>query len=125
LARRRPYDDRVGRRDLLQARRKVGRDSGSRGLLRGAFADDVADNDGARGNSNTHARWSRLPLWRSYGMHRIDDAHPRIDRSFGIVLVTARPAKIREHAVAHVPGDEPLVTNDDRRAGILIGADEV
>ncbi len=58
-------------------------------------------------------RWLQLP-------HCVDGREPRSHRSLGLILVSARIAKVSEHAIAHVLGNVSFESRDRTRHRTLI-----
>jgi hypothetical protein len=99
--------------DSLQTRRKVWRLADDAALLRASCVDQIADNDHAGGNAN--ARLQRDA--RCQPCHRRDQVQPGSYRSFGIVLMRLRIAKIDQYTVALILRYEAA-----RSANVLGGA---
>src|SRR5262249_6764710 len=91
----------------LKARGEVWRLADHRLLLRGTFADQVTHHHLPGGDADAasdHSTWRRALLCA-----RLDHGQTRPDRPRGLVLMRAGPAKIDEHAIAHVLGDEAVI----------------
>ena len=117
----RPDHHRPRLRQRLQPRREVRRLADHRLLLRRALADQVADHDQTGGDPDPHLQ-PRIGRGVETG-HRLDQRQTGPHRPLGIVLVGARIAEIGEHPVAHVLGDKPAATLDDRGGAAVIAAD--
>ena len=109
-ARRDHHRARLGQR--LQPRREVGRLADHRLFLRGALADQIADDHQSGGDADPHLQWRRREGVEPG--HLLHQLQRRAHRALGIVLVGPRIAEIGEHAVAHVFRDKPAGAPDDR-----------
>jgi hypothetical protein len=116
-------DKLVGLGDALQAGGQIGGLTDDRGLLRGAGADQIADDHHAGGDPDP--RRQRRSVRRLGLFDGLDDREARAHRTLGIVFAGARPAEIAQHAVAHELGDEPLEPADHAGDGVLIAGDDV
>ena len=112
---------RLGER--LQSRRQIWRFADDRLFLRRTLADEIADHDNACGDADADLQSRprpRVELREGGG-----DVEAGPDRAFGVFLMGARKAEIRQHAVAHEFGDEAVIARDRARTGILIGANDL
>jgi hypothetical protein len=117
--------DRAGRRPCLQTRRQVRRLTDHTAFLGFPRADEIANHDQAGANADSYLE--RLNVAQL--SNRLDERQSALHRALGVVFVRLRIAKIDEHAIAHVPGDEPakpadrlcdaLVIRSDHRAEIF------
>jgi len=112
---------RAGLGQSLQARGQVRRLADHRLLLRGAFANQVADHDEPGGDADPNLQ----RVGGGDAAHRLDHREAGPHRALGIVFVGARKAEINEHTVAHVFGDEPVEAAHRRRNAAVIGADHL
>ena len=106
------------RRERLQSCREVWCVADNRLLLSYARADHLADHD-QTGRDADPGR-ERLTGERLQSCQRMDDREPGPDRSLGLVLVRPRPAEVRQHAIAHVLGDETVEARDHLDHALLI-----
>jgi hypothetical protein len=109
------------RRQCLQPRREVRCLADHRLLLRGTFADQIADNYQTGGDPDPHRQ--RRPRRSVEVGRRLEQCQPGPHRPLGVVLVGPLIAEIGEHPVAHVLGDKPTGALDDRGDALVIGAD--
>jgi hypothetical protein len=72
-------------------------------LLRGAGADQIADDHEPGGEPDADRQWFR----RFYLADPLDESEPGPHRSLGVFLVRLRIAEIDQHAIAHILGDKP------------------
>jgi hypothetical protein len=124
---------RAGLGQSLQPGGQVRRLADHRLLLRRTFAEQVADHHQAGGDADAHLELvpGRPPAQGGRsgdGGHveppdRGDDVEAGADGALGIVLVGAGKAKINQHAVAHVFGDETVEAANRRRDTLVISAD--
>ena len=105
------YDHRAGLGEPLQPRRQVRRLSCDASLLRLARADKIADDHQPGGDSN--ARVERLASGCVELSDAFDQRQAGPDRTFGVIFVGLRIAKVDEHAVAHEFGDVAATCADD------------
>ena len=105
----------------LQPRREVRRLADHRLFLRGALADQIADDHQPGGDADPHLQWRRRGGVEPG--HRLDQRQPGPHRALGIVLVGPRIAEIGEHAVAHILRDKPAGAFDNRGATSVVDAD--
>jgi hypothetical protein len=120
--RRRRQDDAPGLGETLQPRGQIGRVADHGLFLRRPLADDVADDDEARGDAD--ARGELFPRAGLESCNDFGDFEPRVHRPRGVVLVRAREAEVGQNAVAHEFGDEAVIARDDARDRVLIGAND-
>ena len=94
----------VGRRHFLHACRQVWRLADDTAFLRGAFPNQVADDDQPAGDTDADGEspGRRVELGDPLGKRQAG-AH----RPLRVVLVRRRIAEIQQHAVAHVFRDKP------------------
>src|SRR5271157_3093661 len=110
-------------RDALQTSNEIGSVADYGLFLRRALADDLTDYDKAGRNADPHGEL--FACERPKVRHRVGDFQARMDRPRGVVLVRVWETEIGENAVAHKFGDEAVISRDDARTSVLIGADDV
>ena len=116
-------DQLVRLRQSLQPRREVGGFADNRCLLRGAAADEVANDHHAGGHPHPARQGHTVrPGSRSYAG---DDRQSGANGPFSIILVGARPAEIAQHAVAHELGGKPFMAGDHPRHAILVAGNHL
>jgi hypothetical protein len=81
----------------------------------------VPDHDEPGGDPDP--RLQRQPGRRVEPGYRLNERQPGPHRALGVVLVGPRISEIGEHAVAHVFGDKPAGTLDDRGSAAVAGTD--
>ena len=109
--------------DALKPRRKIGGLAHHRMLTGGAFTEQVAGDDDARRDADSHREI--FDTQRSHGGEGANGRKRRAHAALRVVLVRQRKAEMREHAIAQVLGDVAVVARhcaDDR---ILVFADHV
>ena len=121
LARALTDQHRTGLGHRLQTRGKVRCLTNDRLLLRGAFADQIAHDDGAGGDANANMQLGAdIRLQARDGF---DQRQPCARRLFGIILMRLGIAEIGEDAVPHVSSDHALVAADNLLDAGVIGPD--
>ena len=105
--------------ERLQPGGEIGRVADDGLLLRGAAADDLADDDEAGGDADPRGERAVADA-----PHRGDDLEPGAGGALGAVLVRLGIAEISEHAVAHELGEETVEARDDAGAGVLVLPDQ-
>src|SRR5208337_5244233 len=122
-ARRRGHHDAARLRDALQTSSQIGRVADYGLFLRRALPHEIADHDEAGRDADPHGEL--FARERPKARHRVGDFQARMDRPCGVVLVGVWETEIGENAVAHEFGDEAVISRDDARTSVLIGADDV
>jgi hypothetical protein len=89
--------------------------------LRGARADQIANDDEASGDAEPHVQ----RLLCGEPADRVDDREPGASRALGVILVRLGVAEINQHAVAHVLGDKTAKAADGVGRAAMIGADDL
>src|SRR6516162_5670854 len=98
---------RVGER--LQPRGKIWRLADDRLLSGGPRSDQIADH--REPGSKADADFQQLGCFKS--AYYLDHGEAGPHRALRIILMRSRVAEIGEHAIAHIPGDEPIELVDD------------
>ncbi|MGY3035665.1 hypothetical protein ACVIIV_004835 [Bradyrhizobium sp. USDA 4354] len=88
-------------------------------VARGAFADQLTDNDGA--GRDADAGRQHLTMRRCQVLYRRDRGEAGPHGAFGLIFVGAWIAKIGQDTVAHVLRDVPFEPSDRARHRALIG----
>ena len=114
--------DRVGRRQRLEARGEIGRLAYDLGLARFTRSGAVPDDDEAR--SDSCANFEGLTIRPPCVSDALDDRQGGANRLSGIVFVGQRVAEIRQHAVAHELGKEAVEPGYRAGADVLISPDQ-
>ena len=91
--------------------------------MRRALSDKVADYDDPGGDADADLEIFIRPRFELCNDGRDVEAGP--DRTLGVLLVSARKAKIGQHAIAHEFGDEAVIACDSARTGVLIDANDL
>ena len=107
------HDDGIRLPERLKTSRQIGRlaDGGDRRApfrrfarrSRGRVLEQVSDDDAAGSDADAHLDW------RQRSVVLLDDVERSAYRSFGGVLLSVRVAKVCDHAVADVLGDQAVV----------------
>lgn len=116
-------DDRVRFGQRLQARRQVGRLADHGLLLGGARADEIADHDETGGDADANLQGNArggLQLRR-----RLHKRKPGMHGALGVMLMGSRIAKISQHPVAHIFGDETASLRDEIGAAVVVCANDL
>ncbi len=108
--------------ERLQPRGEIGRLTDDRLLLRGALADQIADDHQPGGDSDPRLEIGGL---NNEATHSVDRAQCGPDRSFSVVLMGAWIAEIDENTIAHILGDETIEPGNDFSDRAVIGADDL
>src|SRR5271169_2961611 len=90
-------------------------------FLRGAGADQIADDDEAAGDADPHVQ----RLLCGEPADRLDDREPGTSRALGIVLMRLGIAEINQDAVAHTLGDKTAKAADGVGDAAMVGADDL
>ncbi len=94
----------------LQTRREVRRLADDPALLRLPGTHEIADHHEPGRDADPDMQ--RSADRRRQMRHGLDDREPGLHRALGVVLMRLRIAEIREHAVAHIFGDEAAIRRD-------------
>src|SRR5262249_33669084 len=92
-------------------------------LLRDAFANQVADDNNARGNANT--RLKRYVVIALYLFHGINNGQSCTNGTFGIILMRDGVTKIGQHSVTEVLRHGTVKALDLVRTARLESAHEI
>ena len=114
-------DDVIGFRQGLQPSGQIRRFTGDNRLLCRALADQIADNDPSRRDTDAHGE----RFIHFHGTFKrsdaVDDFESGVDRALGVVFVSARITEIDKHAITYEPGHVAAVALHNARASVLIG----
>src|SRR6516162_1206063 len=114
-------DDFVRLGEHLQSRGKVWRLADDRLLSGGPRSDQIADHREPGSKADTD--FQQLACFKS--AYRLDHGEAGAHRALRIILMRNRVAEIGEHAIAHVPGDEPIELADDIVDGAKVLVDNL
>ncbi len=91
-------------------------------LLGRPFADKIANNHQAGGDSDTGGK--RMVAAYIESPNGLNDRQPGAHRALRLVLVRPRPAEIGQHPIAHQLSDVALEALDPRRDRIVVGGND-
>jgi hypothetical protein len=103
-----------------RAGREVWRLADDAPLLRGASADQIANDDEATGDADPNVQ----RLGRGEPADR-DYREPGMSRALGVVLMRLRIAEIDQDAIAHIFGDKAAIAADVVGDAAMAGADDL
>src|SRR6516162_2886420 len=114
-------DDFVRFGEHLQPRGKVWRLADDRLFSGGPRSDQIADHREPGSKADTD--FQQLACFKS--AYCLDHGEAGAHRALRIILMRSRVAEIGEHAIAHVPGDEPIELADDIVDGAKVLVDNL
>ena len=106
----------------LEPGRKIGGLTNDRLFLGGALTKQIADDDEASGDTNTHPQRGRQAIELG---HRLDQRETRAHSLFSVLLMRLRITEIGQHAVTEIFCNKATRAGDHLGATAVIGTDDV